>query len=130
MEEFKKTPKLVSLRPIENPLLKHISLRDLLSPSKHLIYQENDKYVIRHKESDKSEELSFVVYRNFMLSNLILKAKEMREAQKDFYSFNGSPKHPRKAELLRFSIKCEKEFDEMLVKMNQITQTKLFSDGK
>ena len=130
MEDFKKTPKLVSLRKIEKPILKHISLRDLFKSKNYLIYLEKDKYVIRHKDSDKSEELGYVVYRNFALSSLVLKTKELLDSLDDLDNFKGSRKHPKFEEITLYSIQSRKELNLMLSQLNKIVQDKIFTDGK
>lgn len=121
---------MVSLRPIEKPILKHISLRELFKSKNYLIYLEKDKYVIRHKDSDKSEELEFVVYRNFALSSLVLKTKELLDSLDDLDNFKGSRKHPKFEEMTDYSIKSRKELNLMLSQLNKIIQDKIFTDGK
>lgn len=126
-DEFKKTPKLVTLNPVHKPLPRFIPLTKLInSPSENPITEENGKYMLWIKQTDEKIQLDKAVYRNFLLSDLLLKAKQMRELQRSYYSFEGSPRHPRRLEILANAKQAEKEFDEMLEKLHQVVQQKLF----
>ena len=123
---WKRTPK-VGTTMVKNakPILKSYPLKTLLNAKESQIKLQGDNYVIKRHNEESFTELSFYLFRNFMLSDFVLKVKETLEAQETYFNLKEPKGHPKKEEALSYSKKCESELKAMVKKMNDYIQTEI-----
>lgn len=126
MEEvFKKTPKVTTNVPNAKPVQQ--KLKDLLKPENYHIYTIGDSYVIKAKHSlGESEELSFVVYRNFLMSDFVQTSEQLTEAITNYFSFYNDESHPKQQEALEELLAKQQALKSMITSLKGYVQKELF----
>ena len=115
-EQFKKTPKVY----------RHEKLNSLLDANKYLIYVVGNSYVIRAKDESNSLELTFAVYRNFLMSEFVQVSSELVELITNYFSYECDESHPKQQETLNELLEKQKALKNMIAQLKNYVQKELF----
>ncbi|WP_338813632.1 hypothetical protein V9L05_19870 [Bernardetia sp. Wsw4-3y2] len=125
-EQFKKTPKVVTHNPNAKPVYRHEKLNSLLDADKYLIYVVGDSYVIRAKDESNSLELTFAVYRNFLMSEFVQVSSELVELITNYFSYECDESHPKQQQTLNELLEKQKALKNMIAQLKNYVQKELF----